>query len=319
MAQRFTYNEESCRYEPVVVTPKAFFRSTFKFLAASLLIGAGFLIYYNFRFDLSEVRELRDQNAKLKSDWQVLQYQLEKTSRDLAKIEETDDQTFRTILEMGPLSQSIREAGTGGREKESERVGVPIIRDAIDLAGKISNRITIEQQSLLELQNKLIAKATELAARPALQPINNHDLTRLNKIFGLRLHPIFNYVRPHNGLDLTAPYGTPVYASADGVVTWAKPNAGYGNVIFVNHGFGFETRYAHLSKYNSVEGQHVKRGQLIGFVGSTGTSTNDHLHYEVLYHGTYVNPIHFLYTDLMQEEYNKVIKAAKGNHLISRQ
>ncbi len=311
MAQRFTYNEESCRYEPVVVTPKAFFRNTLKFFGASLLIGVGFLIYYNFKFDLSEVRDLREQNAQLKGDWKILQYQLEKTSGDLAKIEETDDQTFRTILEMEPLSQSIREAGTGGREKESANISHPLIKTAMVLSDKIVNRLTIEQQSMEDLKVQLHDKTSEWSSRPAIQPINNKDLIQLHLVFGMRLHPILGIVRPHNGLDFTAPHGSPVYATGDGIVDYTGYST-YGNVIYLNHSHHFETRYAHLSKYIVVPGQKVKRGEIIGYVGNTGVSAGPHLHYEVLYKGDKINPIGFFQRDLNNAEFEKLIQT-KGN------
>ncbi|MBS1488603.1 MAG: M23 family metallopeptidase [Bacteroidetes bacterium] len=308
MAMRYTYNQETCRYEPIVVGSGQFAKKAFQFLGISLLLGAGLLLYYNSQYDLLDERVEKDKNEMLKSQWQVLHHQLEQMSTDLAKIEDTDDNNFRTILELEPLSQSIRDAGTGGHEKNGEQISNPIIKNSAILANKISDRITIEQQSMQELGEKLEQVQRERASRPAIQPISNHNLIRLNKIFGLRLHPIFHYIRPHNGLDLTAAYGTHVYASADGQVVYAEPASGYGNVIFVNHGYGFETRYAHLSRYNVKKGDYVKRGQLIGFVGSTGTSTNNHLHYEVIYNGKYINPISFLNTDLTQDEYNKLIK-----------
>lgn len=305
---RFTYNEESCRYEPIVVSPKKFFGQAMKFFGSSLLIGIGFLIYYNTRFDLVDERILKEENTALKTEWLALNNQLNRTSTELAKIEDTDDHNFRTILEMEPLPQSMREAGTGGREKESTKISQPLISKSLALAEKISNRLMVEEQSMEELTKKLESKSKEWAARPAMQPIDNRDLTRFNPIFGLRLHPIYNDWRNHNGLDLTAPYGTPVYASADGYVTLARFGGGYGNVIFLNHGYGFETRYAHLSRYNVTVGQFIKRGELIGYVGSTGTSTNAHLHYEVLYHNQFINPISFLYRDLPQKEYDKLLK-----------
>jgi murein DD-endopeptidase MepM/ murein hydrolase activator NlpD len=261
---RFTYNEESCRYEPNVVSPKKFMAQTMQFFGTCFLIGIGFLIYYNTRFDLVDERLLKEENLALKTDWQAIHQQLNRTSSELAKIEETDDHNFRTILEMDPLPQSMREAGTGGREKESAKISLPLISKALTISEKIRNRLTVEQQSMQELSGKLESKSKEWAARPALQPIDNRYLTRFNPIFGLRLHPIFNDWRNHNGLDLTAPYGTPVYASGDGYVTLARFGGGYGNVIFLNHGYGFETRYAHLSRYNVVVGQTVKRGELIG-------------------------------------------------------
>lgn len=312
MALRFTYNEESCRYEPVVVSPKAFFRNSLKFLGASLLIGVGFLIYYNYKFDLLDVRNLREQNSQLKTNWRVLDHELEKTSAELARLEEADDHTFRTILELEPLSLSIREAGTGGREKESNQISNPLIRTSASLAEKIANRLTIEQQSMQDLKHQLESKNSEWAARPAIQPINNKDLIQLHTVFGMRMHPIFGYVRPHNGLDFTAPHGSPVYATGDGVIEYTGYST-YGNVIYLNHGHHFQTRYAHLSKYIVAPGERVKRGQVIGFVGNTGVSAGPHLHYEVLYKGDKINPIGFFQRDLSNAEFEKLIQSKSNS------
>lgn len=305
---KYTYNPETCKYEPIVVTPKQMGKNIFRFLGISFLLGLTGLVYVNIKMpSIDEIYQLQ-KNQELKSGWSALYLQMENVSEQLLALEQNDDQNFRVILNLEPLSSSQREAGVGGREKESATIEYPLIRKAYEKSEKIINRLDIESQSMSQLKDEFQKKEKMWAARPAIQPINNRDLTRLNTIFGMRLHPIFNYVRPHNGLDLTAPHGTPVYSSGDGYVTFARPNAGYGNVIFIHHGFGFETRYAHLSRYNVTEGETVKRGQLIGFVGNTGTSTNDHLHYEVMYNGNHVNPIHFLNTTLAQDEYNKIIK-----------
>jgi murein DD-endopeptidase MepM/ murein hydrolase activator NlpD len=308
---KYQYNQVTCRYEPIVVTPKQLSHRFLRFLIVSFFLGLGGFIYALIQLPPLDETAQAQKNQRLKAEWQGIYNQIERESERLLALEKNDDENFRMILDLEPLSPSQREAGVGGREKESATIIYPFIKKSYERTEKIINRLDIQEQSMMQLKKVLQNKEKMWAARPAIQPINNENLTRLNTIFGMRLHPIFNYVRPHNGLDLTAPHGTPVYASADGYVTLAKPNAGYGNVIFVHHGFGFETRYAHLSRYNVSEGQTVKRGDLIGFVGNTGTSTNDHLHYEVVFNGHYVNPIHFLNTTLAQDEYNKIIKPAK--------
>lgn len=148
------------------------------------------------------------------------------------------------------------------------------------------------------------------ASRPAIQPVDNRELTRLHTTFGLRMHPIFNVLMDHKGLDFTAPKGAPVYATGDGRVSMAYFSGSYGNVIFIDHGFDYETRYAHLYKFNVTPGQFVKRGQLIGYVGNTGISVSPHLHYEVFYKGQAVNPIYFFQRDLSNLEYRKLIQTA---------
>ena len=146
------------------------------------------------------------------------------------------------------------------------------------------------------------------AARPAIQPVSNKTLTHLHSTFGERLHPLLGYVRDHKGLDFTADTGTPVYATGDGVIKTAYFSGSFGNVIFIDHSFGYETRYAHLSRFNVTRGQRIKRGDIIGFVGSTGLSGGPHLHYEVLYKGLQINPINFFQRDLSNKEYEKLVE-----------
>lgn len=308
---KYRYNPETCKYEPVIVTGKAFAKSTGAFLGASFLLGLIGLFVFNYHYsNLDEIR-LGAENQDLKTQWQVLNNKLEKASRELTALELTDDNNYRVILNLEPLPFSVREAGVGGHEKEGAALPYDLIRSTYDKVEKLKNRLDIESQSFEKLTEELIAKERINSSRPAIQPIHNHNLIRLNTIFGLRLHPIFHIWRDHNGLDLTANSGVPVYAAGDGYVNFADVNLGYGQVVFVTHANNFETRYAHLSKILVKKGEYVKRGQLLGRVGSTGYSTNPHLHYEVLYKGKYINPIFFFQNDLSTEEYDKVINSAK--------
>lgn len=307
MALHYHYNPETCRYEPIVTEPRKFFKRTLRFLGFSLLIGLAGVLFYNYRYPLIDETNLLKENQKLKAEWEVINSQLKKTADQLAALEDNDDNNFRIILGMEPLSPTQREAGVGGREKASAEIEYPLIRGAIDFSEKIKNRLTVESNSMNELKNKLIHNEKVWAARPAIQPINNKHLQHLYLIFGERFHPILGYSRPHNGLDFAANYNTPIYATGDGIVTYANGGTTYGNVVFVNHGYGFETRYAHMNKFIVYAGQKVKRGQILGYVGNTGLSFGPHLHYEVLYHGQFVNPISFFQRDLNSKEYEKLI------------
>jgi len=307
MGIRYRYNAETCRYEPIVVSPRLFIRNIFRFLGISFLLGLSGIIYYNSEYPLLDEILKLDENSKLKSEWQAIHSQLKKTSQQLTDLENNDDHNFRVILDMDPLSLTQREAGAGGREKASAEIYYPIIRSAIDFSEKIKNRLTVEVQSINELKSALTAKKRQWAARPAIQPINNKQLIHLYLVFGERLHPILGYSRPHNGLDFAAPARSPIYATGDGVVTYASGGTTYGNVVFINHGYGFETRYGHMSQYIVSVGQSVKRGQVLGYVGSTGLSGGNHLHYEVLYQTKFVNPINFFQRDLNNQEYEKLI------------
>jgi murein DD-endopeptidase MepM/ murein hydrolase activator NlpD len=246
-------------------------------------------------------------------EWQLLQSKINSTSNSLAKLESEDDNYYRVVLDLNKLDKTIRTGGAGGSQKYelSEDESVKEVVDAYEKLNKISSRLEVETQSLVEINNRVTRFEDMMVTRPAMQPIDNRQLTRFNTIFGMRKHPIHGDWRNHNGLDLTADMGTPVYATGDGIVIQAKANGGYGNVIFLSHGYGFESRYAHLSKFKVIPGQRVKRGELIGFVGTTGLSTNPHLHYEVLYNNKWINPIYFMYRDLSQAEYNELIKQAK--------
>jgi murein DD-endopeptidase MepM/ murein hydrolase activator NlpD len=306
----YRYNSETCLYEPVFLTAKQTAFRTLAFISACLVAAVGGIFYYNSHYPSIDEVKLQKENLALKWQWQSYISKINELSGQLKTIEQTDDNHYRVMLDMSPLEASIRTAGSGGHEPYAldAQDQIAEIISAYDLLYRVQNRLDVESQSLTALAKEIGTKEKMTSTRPALMPINNIQLTRFNSIFGMRLHPIHHDWRNHNGLDLTAPQGTPVYATGDGIVTWASWNGGYGNVIFLNHGFGFETRYGHLSRYNISNGQHVKRGDLIGFVGTTGTSTTPHLHYEVIYQGKYMNPINFMYRDLKQKEYNKIIE-----------
>jgi murein DD-endopeptidase MepM/ murein hydrolase activator NlpD len=304
----YKYNPETCRYEPIIVSPKMLGNKVIRFLGISFLIGLCGLSYFNYKFPSLDETLAQQANEKLKAEWRVLLKQTENTSAKLKTFEVNDDQNYRVILDLEPLDEHQREAGVGGREKESAVISNFLIKTTYDRIDKIGNRLDIELQSYQQLKEELERKEKMWASRPAIQPIDNKQLTRLHTIFGLRQHPIYGYVRPHNGLDFTAPIGTPVYATGDGKIGTAHFSTTYGNVIYIDHGFSLETRYAHLTKYIVKVGEEIKRGQIIGYVGDTGTSAGPHLHYEVLYKGTPINPINFFQRDLNNKEYEKLIE-----------
>lgn len=304
----YIYNPDTCKYEPIVITGKRFTRNSIRFLSISFLLGLGGLVYFNSLYPLWDETLLKEENQKLKTEWRVLSGKLDKASNQLSVLEQNDDNNYRMILDMEPLSATIREAGVGGREKESSSIRFPMIRRVYEKAEKIKSRLDIEIQSLEELGKQLANKEKMWASRPAIQPIDNKDLTHLHTTFGIRLHPLLGYVRPHKGLDFTAPQGSPVYATGDGVVAMAERSSSFGNTVLIRHGYNFQTRYAHLTRYTVIDGEPVKRGQVIGYVGNTGLSKGAHLHYEVLFNNEQVNPINFFQRDLSNKEYEKLVE-----------
>ncbi len=304
----YVYNAKTCRYEPVVINSQIVLRRLGRFLGISFMLGVVSLLVFNANYPSVDETLLISKNKSLKNDWEVLDKKLEIAARELSALEQTDDHNYRVILDLEPLAQSVREAGVGGREKENANIPYPIIKRGYEKAEKIKNRLDIETQSFEQLDKELAYKERMWASRPAIQPISNTDLTYLHTTYGMRQHPILGYWRPHKGLDFTAPKGSPIYATGDGVVEEAHYSTSFGNVVYINHNFGFETRYAHMTEYIVKKGEQVKRGQVIGYVGNSGLSVATHLHYEVLFKGQQINPINFFQRDLNNKEYEKLVE-----------
>jgi len=280
------------------------------FIGLSILLGGVFYLIFIRNYDSLEEQLLQRENLTLKAEWQILEDRIHESFSALNTLVEKDDKNYRVILDAEPLSPEIREGGSGG----SERFNIDDIKNFSNLVydytilQKLKNKLDVEVQSFHELDEMLNERTEMWASRPAIQPINNKQLDRLHMSYGSRFHPIFKVVKEHNGLDFTASKGTPVYATGDGKVTMAYFSGTYGNVIYIDHGYGYETRYAHLSKFAVKQGDKIKRGHVIGNVGNTGTSVSSHLHYEVLFRDQHVNPISFFQRDLSNKEYERLIE-----------
>jgi hypothetical protein len=314
---RYKYNPSTCRYEPFYIKGKVLRYKIFIFLFLSFVLASiGYYSSIQFFQSIDEMA-LFQQNQKIKIEWNILHKRIQKNQHHLKEIIKKDDHTYRVILDSNPLEASIREAGTGGSEKLSLKTidQFPIIVSDYVSLHKIKHQIDIEVQSYQEIEKILNDKIIAWAARPAIQPISNETLDRLHLTYGLRKHPIFHVLMEHKGLDFAAAHGTPVYATGDGKIIMAYFSGSYGNVIYLEHGHDYETRYAHLSKFAVAPGDYVKRGQIIGYVGNTGNSVASHLHYEVLYKGGHVNPINFFQRDLNNTEYQKLIEAGSKNNI----
>lgn len=306
----YRYNPTTCKYEPAYASGKKVFRQTLMFTLISLVVAtASFVVYTKNNSSLTELW-LEQKNSSLKTEWRIVEKRLQNASRQLAELIEKDDENYRVILDSSPLQSSIREAGTGGSRKitDSEILSNATLFVDYKKLNKLRHQTDIELQSYKQLEKLVKEKQKMWASRPAIQPIDNRQLDKLHLTFGLRMHPIFHALIEHKGLDFAASKGTPIYATGDGKIVKAYTSESYGNVIYLNHGYGFETRYAHLSAFNIKDGEHVKRGQVIGFVGNTGHSVSAHLHYEVLYHDEHINPINFFQRDLNNKEYEKLIQ-----------
>ena len=312
---RYKYNAETCRYEPFQVKGKVLRNRILLFLSLSFILGAVGYFFSIQYFQTFDEMLLDQKNQQLKIKWNILHDRVKHSQQQLADIIEKDDYNYRVILDSEPLAASIREAGIGGSEKLDLKsvLRYPYIAEEFVSLEKVLHKLEVETQSYQELEEILDGKISAWAARPAIQPINNTQLDRLHLTFGLRMHPIFKVFTDHKGLDFAASLGTPIYATGDGTVSNAYLSGSYGNVIYLNHGHDYETRYAHLSKFAVGVGDLVKRGQVIGYVGNTGNSVAPHLHYEVLFKGQHVNPLNFFQRDLSSEEYQKLIELGSEN------
>ena len=232
----------------------------------------------------------------------------------LEDIEQRDNNIYRVLFETSPIPSDVRKAGFGGINRYENLKGFENSDLVVETTKKIeilTKQIVIQSKSLDEIERLASDKEKLLASIPSIQPIKNDDLTRMASGFGYRTDPFDKSRKMHGGMDFTAPRGTPIYAASDGKIIRADArSSGYGKHIRIDHGFGYVTLYAHLDKYNVKRNQKVKKGDIIGFVGSTGRSQAPHLHYEVRKDGKKYNPINFYYGDLSPDEFDALLKLA---------
>ncbi len=260
--------------------------------------------------------KLEEQNADLLLNYDILNKELDETADFLTELQNRDDNVYRMIFQAKPIPESKRKAGYGGSERYNalkKYTNAKVLISTSEKLDNLSKKMLVQSESFQEIAD-LVSKKEEMAACiPAIKPISNKELTRFGSPFGMRMHPIKHRLIMHTGIDLTAPTGTPIHAPGDGIVVRAEHSrGGYGNSIRIDHGFGYMTLYGHCSKILVRPGQKVKRGDIIGLVGSTGLSTAPHLHYEVRINGKWVNPVNFYYDDLTDEEYEKMIEMSAG-------
>jgi murein DD-endopeptidase MepM/ murein hydrolase activator NlpD len=236
---------------------------------------------------------------------------MDQATNVLADIQRRDDEIYRVIFEAEPIAKEIREAGFGGVNRYKKLEGYKNSELVVESAQKIdqiSKQLYIQSKSYDEVFKLAKSKEKMIAAITAIQPIPNKNLKRMASGYGMRMHPIHKIWKKHTGMDFSAERGTEIYSTGDGIVVSAKKERrGYGYHIIVDHGYGYKTLYGHMEKFNVIRGQKVKRGEVIGYVGNTGTSVAPHLHYEVIRNGNKINPINFYFNDLSPEEYDQMI------------
>lgn len=317
---KYYYDTETSRYERIKTRKIDIALNAAGLLFLTSAMAMGLFLLYDSYFESprelilhNEIRELEFYYSKLNKD-------VESLSRILDKVERRDDNIYRAVLGAPPIDKSVRDAGVGGvdryadiREKKIAHTNLVIgLQERID---KLRRKLYIESKSQDEVVHLAERKEKLYAAIPAIQPIANKQLIALSSGFGMRMHPVYKVKKMHTGIDFAATIGTPVYATADGTVSRVdEKTTGYGKMIVINHGFGYTTRYAHLHGFAVKKGESVKRGDLIGYVGSTGLTTAPNLHYEVLINKRQVDPVHYFFNDLTAAEYEKILELASEDN-----
>mgnify|MGYP000668968286 FL=1 len=278
-----------------------------------LVMLSGFIVLSQFLKtpdQLAQERELEN----LKFNYELLNKRLDESSSILSQLQQRDNNIYRAYFEANPIPEEQRKAGFGGVNRYRYLNGydnTKLIKTATKKLDILSKQLVVQSKSLDEIVVLAKNKKEMLASIPAIQPVANKDLKRMASGYGYRIHPIYKTRKFHWGMDFSSPRGTPVYATGNGKIEKVKRSRrGYGNQVKINHGFGYKTFYAHLEKYTVRKGQKVKRGDLIGYVGTSGISTAPHLHYEVIKGNRKLNPVYFYFSDLTPEEYDRMLEMA---------
>lgn len=310
---KYFYNTNTLRYEKLVTPFRVKLLRIFGFVS-SLLVSSALVIWLYTKF----IPKPTDKESKLKyeimrDNYGILSNKIITLEQQMGELEKRDNEVYRSIFEANPLPDSARAKLTINKKEVEIVSGMSddqLSKDIADKLNNISARVLYQRKSYTDIARLINNQENKLASIPAIQPVSNKDLSRIASGFGMRIHPIYGIAKMHNGLDFTAPQGTPIYATGDGTVTTAGASTGTGNHVIINHGYGYQTVYMHMVRIKTRDGRRVKRGEVIGWVGSTGASTGPHCHYEVHINGRPVDPVYFFFNDLNAEQYDRLLKIA---------
>lgn len=309
---QYKFDHTSLSYEKVEYTFGQKLLRLIPLLGLSVFFAILIVIAFNTIYKSPSERKLARELKFTQNQLEILNSRFEKVEAVLSEMEHRDDNIYRAVFNAEPIPSTIREAGFGGSYNYERYKGYENSDLVIETARRldqISKKMLVQSKSYDEIADMVKNKEDMMAHVPAIQPISNKDLTRIASGWGWRTHPIYKIRKFHYGVDFTANTGTPIYATGAGkIVKTRSSRIGYGRQIVIDHGYGYQTLYAHMSKFNVKKGDKVKRGDIIGFVGSTGTSTAPHLHYEILKNGKKVDPKYYFIQDLTPTEYEEMIE-----------
>jgi murein DD-endopeptidase MepM/ murein hydrolase activator NlpD len=309
---KYYYDTRTCKYERIRISRWGAFFYVLGFLAFSCVMATAIFEGYITYFESPQEARLKKENTLLQLHYEQIRQEIEKSNQVLAYLQDQDDSLYRMILEIEPIPRPLKKVEIGDTDHCHSLTDThKLLAATVQQVDHLQKHLNIQSRSYDEIKKLAQANEKRLAAIPAIQPLSNKDLKRLSSPFGMRLHPIYKVPTMHNGVDFVAPIGTPIYATGNGVVKLTKRNLrGYGNYVEIEHGYGFLTKYCHMKDFIVTPGQKVARGQCIGYVGSTGTTTGAHLHYEVIKNRKSVNPAHYFINDLDAQQYDMLLELA---------
>jgi murein DD-endopeptidase MepM/ murein hydrolase activator NlpD len=315
---KYYFNTDSLKFERVKITFKKRFLRVMGWLSTAAVFGTiVLLLAYSF-LDSPKEKQLKRELSAVTLQYELLQQRMDLAYAVLDDLQKRDDQVYRVIFEAEAIPEEVRQAGFGGvnRYKDLDNFdNSELMTNTSRSMDKLYRRLYIQSKSYDEVFELVKKKAELLASIPAIQPVTKSGIARLASGFGYRIHPIYKTHMMHEGIDFTSPIGTEIYSTGNGIVAKVEYNGrGYGNHIIINHGYGYSTLYGHMSKFAVRPGQKIKRGDIIGYVGNTGSSTGPHVHYEVIKNGKKINPINFFFNDLTAEEYEKIREQASQSN-----
>lgn len=313
----YRFNPETLSYDKIHISFKRkLWLLVVKFFQSLSLALVIFLIVSSF-IDSPKEKALKRENEEILAQYHILNNQINQLDNVLKDLENRDDNIYRVIFESDPIDISIRRAGSGGVNKYEvlkDMDNAELIISTSKKLDELSKAMYVQSRSYDEIESLAKNKIDMLASIPAILPVSlKNPKTRFSSSFGYRIHPIYKTVKLHAGMDFSGAVGTPIYATGNGKVVYTEIHKGYGKTVLIDHGFNYQTRYAHLNSYNVKAGQKVKRGDIIGYMGNTGMSSGPHIHYEVRKSGVAVDPINYYFNDLSADEYDKLVSEANNN------
>lgn len=313
---KFHFNSETLNYEPIIHTFAHKLKQILIHLFSGVSLGALFFLIFVSTFDSPEEKQLGLEKSRMQAQYKVLERQFDEVQEVVTDLQQRDDNLYRVVFSAEPIPLEVRKATAANSayyEQLLDMTNSEIVIETTRKMNELRKQLYIQSKSYDDLI--LLAKNKEamLECIPAIQPVLNKDLTRMASGYGWRIDPVYHTRRFHEGMDFTAPTGTDIYATGNGTVVSAGWKQGYGNCIEINHGFGYLTLYGHMSAIKSRVGQKVKRGDVIGLVGSTGKSTGPHLHYEVHLRGQVMNPQNYYFMDLSPADYDRMVQMSNNS------